>query len=37
MSSVNKEPIDLSIMDFKQMFDSEELITCLNALHDAGI
>ena len=37
MSSVNREPIDLSIMDFKQMFDSEELTICLNAIHDAGI
>ena len=32
-----KEPIDLSIMDFKQMFDSEEVSTCLNALYDAQI
>ena len=37
MSSVRKDPIDLSIMDFKQMFDSEELSTCLNALYDADI
>ena len=37
MSSVHKDPIDLSIMDFKQMFDSEELTTCLNAIFDAGI
>ena len=37
MSSVRKEPIDLSIMDFKQMFDSEEVSTCLNALYDAQI
>ena len=35
MSLVRKEPIDLGIMDFKQMFDSEELLTCPNALHDA--
>ena len=37
ISSVKKNPIDLSIMDFKQMFDSEELSTCLNALYDANI
>ena len=37
MSSVRKEPIDLSIMDFKQMFDSEELSICLNALHDSEV
>ena len=37
MSSVRKEPIDLSIMDFKEMFDSEELSICLNALHDSEV
>ena len=37
MSSVRKEPIDLNVMDLKQMFDSEELSTCLNALYDAEI
>ena len=37
MSSVNKEPIDLSIMDFRQMFDSEKLSTCLNAMFDAEL
>ena len=35
MSSVKKECIDLSIMDFRQMFDSEKLSTCLNAMYDA--
>ena len=37
MSSVKKEPIDLSVMDFKQMFDSEELTVCLNSMYDANI
>ena len=37
MSSVKKESIDLSIMDFRQMFDSEKLSTCLNAMYDAEI
>ena len=37
MSSVKKEPIDLNVMDFKQMFDAEELSVCLNALYDANI
>ena len=37
MSSVKKEPIDLSVMDYKQMFDAEELSVCLNALYDATI
>ena len=37
MGSVRKEPIDLSIMDFKQMFDSEEVSTCLNGLYHPQI
>ena len=37
MSSVKKEPIDLNVMDFKQMFDAEELSVCLNALYGANI
>ena len=35
--SVRKSPIDLTVMDFKQMFDSEEVQICLNALYEAGI
>ena len=37
MSSNKKQPIDLSIMDFKQMFDAEELPVVLNALFEAGV
>ena len=37
MSSKNKESIDLNIMDFKQMFDAEELPQVLNAFHEAGV
>ena len=37
MSSVKKVPIDLNIMDFSQMFDSEELFVTLNSLYEAGI
>ena len=37
MSSKKKSPIDLNIMDFKQMFDSEELEICMNSLYDANI
>ena len=37
MSSNKKEPIDLNIMDFKQMFDSEPIETVLNAYYEAGI
>ena len=28
-----KAPIDLNIMDYIQMFDSEEALICLNALY----
>ena len=37
MSSTKKEPIDLQIMDYKQMFDAEELETVLNAYYDSGV
>ena len=37
MSSNKKIPIDLNIMDFKQMFDAEELPTVLNAFYEAGV
>ena len=37
LSSKKKSPIDLNIMDFKQMFDSEEVPICLNALYEAGV
>ena len=37
ISSVNKGAIDLGIMDLKHRFDSEDLIICLNALHDEEI
>ena len=37
VSSVKKEPINLNVMDFKQMFDSEKQSTCLNALYEAEI
>ena len=36
MGSVRKEPIDLNVMDFKQMFVAEELSVCLNAMYDAN-
>ena len=36
-SSIKKTPVDLNIMDFKQMFDAEELPTVLNTLYDAGV
>ena len=37
LSSHKKAPIDLNIMDFSQMFDSEDLSICLNALYEAGV
>ena len=37
MSYVKKDPIDLNVMDFKQMFHAEELSVCLNAMYDANI
>ena len=37
LSSNNKMPIDLNVMDFRQMFDAKELSICLNAFYDAGI
>ena len=33
MGSVKKEPIDINVMDFKQMFDAEQLSVCLYALY----
>ena len=37
LGSKKKVPIDLNIMDYKQIFDSEEGPICLNALYDAGV
>ena len=37
MSSNKKEPIDINIMDFKQMFDTEELPIVLNAFYEGGV
>ena len=37
MNPKNKEPIDINIMDFKQMFDAKELPTLLNAIYEAWI
>ena len=37
ISSKKKEPIDQNIMDFKQMFDVEELTTVLNSFYEAGV
>jgi hypothetical protein len=37
LGSKKKAPIDLNIMDYKQMFDSEESSICLNSLYEAGV
>ena len=35
LSSKKQEPVNLNIMDFKQMFDAEELPTVLNAFYES--
>ena len=37
MSSKKKDSIDINIMDFKQMFDTEELPSVLNAFYNSGV
>ena len=37
LSSKKKKSIDLNIMDFKQMFDPEELEICMNSLYEKDI
>ena len=37
LSSKNKEPIDIMVLDYKQMFDSECLYECLNDVYEAGV
>ena len=37
LSSVKKPSIDLCAMDYRQMFDSEEVKIYLNALYEAGV
>ena len=37
MSSNKKDPIDLNIMDFKQMFDAEDIQTVMNSFYEAGV
>ena len=37
MSSKKKKSIDLNILYFQQMFDSEELPTVLNSFYDSGV
>ena len=37
LSTVKKSPIDLSIMDYRQIFDCEDAEICLDALYKAGV
>ena len=37
LSSKKKQPIDLHVMDFSQMFDAEDISIVLNALYEAGV
>ena len=37
MENKKKEAIDINILDFKQMFDAEEVPNVLNALYEVGI
>ena len=37
MSSNKNEPIDLNIMDFKQMFDAEQLEPVMNAIYESEV
>ena len=37
LSKKTKEPIDIMVLDYKQMFDSECLCECMNDLYEAGI
>ena len=36
-SSKKKESIDINIMDFKEMFDTEKLPGVLNVFYDSGV
>ena len=37
LSSVKKSPVDLTVMDYKQVFDTEEVFISLNALYEAVV
>ena len=37
MSKKSKEPVDIMVLDYKQMFDSECLFECLNDVYEAGV
>ena len=37
LSSKSKKPIDIMVLDYKQMFDSECLFECMNDVYEAGV
>ena len=37
LSKKSKEPIDIMVLDYKQMFDSECLFECMNDLYETGV
>ena len=37
MATKKKESVDLNVLDFRQMFDAEELPNVLNAMYESGI
>ena len=37
LSKKSKDPVDIMVLDFKQMFDSECLFECLNDVYEAGV
>jgi hypothetical protein len=37
LSKKSEDPVDIMILDYKQMFDSECLFECMNDLYEAGV
>ena len=37
LKNKNKKPVELMVLDYKQMFDSECLFECMNDLYEAGV
>ena len=37
LSKKSKSPIDIMVLDYKQMFDSECLFQCMNDVYEAGV
>ena len=37
LSKKSKKPLDIMVLDYKQMFDSECLFECMNGVYEAGV